>query len=431
MLPIAAMIVFVESYFEAPQYLLLRVVLIVIVILICTLLYAFIAYLYSRDYKAEFDKNMNQLRNEADDAENYRNKALQILDMFASSDDVDSMIQQLLQHLMETTKSCCAAFYSMNNTSGRLELKHSYGFSKNIYTSFEVSIGEGTLGYQTDSRRIQIIRDIPDDTMFVFKTVIGTIKPRTLMVTPVYQKDKSVGVIYLATLNDYSGHDTNLMEVIKQHLNFVIGNSLSYDRILRLSNELKFQNKLIQDMNADKEKNIQKRISALEDEIRISNERNEKLFNYLTNCVIVWSKGEQNEKVLSDARMIREKVFIHEQNVSYDDEMDGKDGECDHLVVYENDVPVATGRLYYTGKQVLLERVAVLMENRGGGLGSLVVRLLIQKAEGEGHNEQHVHSQTTVRGFYEKLGFKAYGHEYEKANIKHINMVHIKLNRKE
>lgn len=88
---------------------------------------------------------------------------------------------------------------------------------------------------------------------------------------------------------------------------------------------------------------------------------------------IKWLKGEEN---LSDPYYVRREVFIKEQNIDEDLEWDGR----------------------------------VLVEN------------MMAKAFEMGAEEIHVHAQTRVRGFYEKLGFEAYGDTYEEAGIEHISM---------
>lgn len=124
---------------------------------------------------------------------------------------------------------------------------------------------------------------------------------------------------------------------------------------------------------------------------------------------------------LTDASLIRRVVFIEEQNVSEEEEWDELDPLCDHLVLYVNGKPAATGRIVW-GEPVLLGRIAVLREHRGSGLGAEVVSRLVEKAFAAGAGEVHLHAQIQARGFYEKLGFTAYGEEYEEAGIPHISM---------
>ncbi len=136
-----------------------------------------------------------------------------------------------------------------------------------------------------------------------------------------------------------------------------------------------------------------------------------------------WIDGYQKSS-LKDADMIKQKVFVEEQGVAEEIVFDERDELSIHLVVYDNDEPVACGRMTKIGTQLVFGRIATLKEHRGKGYGDFVMRLLIRKAFDMGEEKQYLHSQLSAKGFYEKLGFKAYGDVYEEAGIPHISMVH-------
>jgi ElaA protein len=129
---------------------------------------------------------------------------------------------------------------------------------------------------------------------------------------------------------------------------------------------------------------------------------------------------------LSDAHSIRRAVFIEEQGVSYEEEHDGTDGACIHLVLYdEKNTPVATGRIMVTNEDFVIGRVATLKSHRGQGLGTAVMQTLIDACVMMGAERQILGAQIQARDFYEKLGFVAYGDVYDDAGIPHISMERI------
>jgi len=130
------------------------------------------------------------------------------------------------------------------------------------------------------------------------------------------------------------------------------------------------------------------------------------------------------DKGLEDAYTIRQEVFVQEQNVSEAEEYDGTDGACIHLIAYENSIPVATGRIMISGDDFIIGRVAVIKSHRGQNLGLGIMQALIDACTAMGGEKQRqtLHAQTHARGFYEKLGFVAYGEEFDEAGIPHIEM---------
>lgn len=133
----------------------------------------------------------------------------------------------------------------------------------------------------------------------------------------------------------------------------------------------------------------------------------------------VFIPGNQD---VSEPLLIRRKVFIEEQSCPEEEEFDAYDKCALHLMVYVDEIPAATGRIWHDGNSFRIGRLAVLREFRGQKIGDLALRLLIYKAFSSGAEELNISAQTYVRGFYEKFGFRAEGEEYMEAGIPHIAM---------
>jgi len=115
-------------------------------------------------------------------------------------------------------------------------------------------------------------------------------------------------------------------------------------------------------------------------------------------------------------RKIREDVFVKEQNVSREEEFDGDDHNCVHVIVTENGKPLGTGRLCTDGR---IGRVAVVKEARGMGVGRIVMQALENHARRSGMNRLWAHAQIHALGFYEGLGYRAEGNTFMEADIPH------------
>jgi predicted GNAT family N-acyltransferase len=137
-----------------------------------------------------------------------------------------------------------------------------------------------------------------------------------------------------------------------------------------------------------------------------------------------WFFGEEN---LDDVYALRRRVFIEEQKIAPEDEYEGDDGACIHAVLYENDLPVSTGRVKITKDDYVIGRVATLPGHRGKGLATAIMQALIKACCIMGGERQILHAQLSAQGFYEKMGFTPYGEEFEEAGIPHICMEHTGL----
>ncbi|MFO7618698.1 MAG: GNAT family N-acetyltransferase [Thermoplasmata archaeon] len=131
----------------------------------------------------------------------------------------------------------------------------------------------------------------------------------------------------------------------------------------------------------------------------------------------------QNPEDMDRARSIRLRVFVREQNVPMEIEMDEYDAVAIHMVCLLDGRVVGTGRLVQMPDGMKLGRVAILREHRGKGLGTGIVRWLLGKAMESGAKSVYANVQIGAMEFYEKLGFRSSGGIFMEANIEHIKMV--------
>lgn len=120
-----------------------------------------------------------------------------------------------------------------------------------------------------------------------------------------------------------------------------------------------------------------------------------------------------------ELRRIRFSVFVEEQGVPKELEIDAADAEARHVLACVNDVAVGTGRILDDGH---IGRVAVLADWRGKGIGTRIMKELIQIALERGRGEVWLSSQVSAVGFYRSLGFAERGGAYVEAGIDHIDM---------
>ncbi|GHJ98326.1 acetyltransferase [Streptomyces sp. Y2F8-2] len=130
---------------------------------------------------------------------------------------------------------------------------------------------------------------------------------------------------------------------------------------------------------------------------------------------------------------VRKEVFVGEQGVPEDIEYDTYDAAAVHvLAVREDGVPLGTGRLLHGEAAAAknggdasvgsLGRLAVTREARGLGVGAQLVRAIEDAARARGLTAVDLHAQTQALGFYERLGYAAYGPEFPDAGIPHRSM---------
>jgi predicted GNAT family N-acyltransferase len=119
-------------------------------------------------------------------------------------------------------------------------------------------------------------------------------------------------------------------------------------------------------------------------------------------------------------RAVREAVFVREQGVPLELELDARDPDCLHVLARDADGrPIGTGRLTPAHT---LGRMAVLPEWRGKGVGAAMLAALTQLARDRRWNAIELHAQVDAIGFYLRHGYLPVGPRYMEAGIEHQSM---------
>ena len=121
------------------------------------------------------------------------------------------------------------------------------------------------------------------------------------------------------------------------------------------------------------------------------------------------------------ASAIRHEVFVEEQKVPAELELDAFDAVSLHALALDGGRAVGTGRLLPDGH---IGRMAVRREARGAGIGSMLLRSLMQQAQRRGDPAVVLHAQLSACGFYQRHGYTAEGPVFMDAGIEHIAMRH-------
>jgi predicted GNAT family N-acyltransferase len=130
---------------------------------------------------------------------------------------------------------------------------------------------------------------------------------------------------------------------------------------------------------------------------------------------------------MHEALAVRRRVFIEEQRVPEELEVDEHDGDpaqvttALHILARKGDKAVATGRLLLADDHgcAHIGRVAVLAEERGQGHGTAVMLALQDLAQEQGFEGITLAAQLHAISFYERLGYEARGEVFLDAGIEH------------
>lgn len=129
------------------------------------------------------------------------------------------------------------------------------------------------------------------------------------------------------------------------------------------------------------------------------------------------------KKELDDAFFVRMTVFVEEQHVPEEEELDEYDETATHFIGYEDNQPVAAGRIRFVDDYGKLERICVLKEFRGKHFGQMLMEEMENTILENGVNNAKLNAQTHAESFYNQLNYKTVSDVFMDAGIPHVTMV--------
>lgn len=147
----------------------------------------------------------------------------------------------------------------------------------------------------------------------------------------------------------------------------------------------------------------------------------ENIINYLKNEIIIYTEDLEVKyftELNDDIKRLRTEVFVNEQG--FHDEFDDFDNTSTFVVVYQNNIALGSGRIYFENNHYHIGRVCVLEKQRSKRIGSIIL-MALEKTAKKG-SEIILSSQDHAVSFYQKNNYKLTNKEYYEQHCLHMEM---------
>ena len=134
-------------------------------------------------------------------------------------------------------------------------------------------------------------------------------------------------------------------------------------------------------------------------------------------------KVVQTEQELEGAIGVRFRVFVSEQSVPPEEELDDADATATHVIAISQDKVIGTGRLIVQDESTaVIGRMAVDLEWRRHGVGGRILTFLEEEARSRDLLQSLLHAQEYVKSFYASHGYAEHGDVFLEVGIPHVEM---------
>jgi len=172
-----------------------------------------------------------------------KEKEATLAGLMLSEDESKKFFHVTLNALSTYTDSQMAASYLLNDDNKTFDYFESIGLNEKAKQSFSADNFEGEFGLALSSQKIQHIKNISDETRFVFQSVSGQYIPSEILTIPILSGNRVIAMISLASVNKYKEQSILLIEKILATLSARIEGILTYRKIIEFSEKLENQNR--------------------------------------------------------------------------------------------------------------------------------------------------------------------------------------------
>jgi PAS domain S-box-containing protein len=169
-------------------------------------------------------------------------KVYSLSEIMLNENNQKEFFQKTLSKLAELTESQISAIYLISDDNGKLIHIESIGLNEEIRKEFSVENFEGEFGASIINNQVHHLKNIPENSKFVFNTVNGAFIPNEIITIPVVTGNKLIGIISLGKIGHFNAEALNLISKTKDTLSARLESVLSSAKISAFSEKLKETN---------------------------------------------------------------------------------------------------------------------------------------------------------------------------------------------
>lgn len=197
-------------------------------------------------------------------------------DLVVGETDLSVLMNRVVQHVAEYTKSGIGAFYLLDAGKGTLTRGGHYAMAKE--EARPIRVGEGLVGLVAREGKLKVVRDIRADD-WVMSLAIGEVRPRTIVAFPIFYERKVRGVIELGTMmEDYPARKLEFFTAIAENIGMGVHSIETRHQLQALLAETQAQAEELQSQHGELEKMNQElevqaeKLQVSEEELKVQQE---------------------------------------------------------------------------------------------------------------------------------------------------------------
>lgn len=137
-----------------------------------------------------------------------------------NNDNLNELSFNIIKNLVDYTKSNQGGIFIINDNDQNnpfLEMTACFAFDRRKFLEKNIEIGEGLVGRCYLERKTIYMTDVPENYINI-SSGLGKERPRCLIIVPLKNNDETLGVLEIATFNNYEKHEIEFIEKLAESI---------------------------------------------------------------------------------------------------------------------------------------------------------------------------------------------------------------------
>ncbi|MBT3242376.1 MAG: response regulator [Bacteroidetes bacterium] len=192
----------------------------------------------TREETGYLAQSINDLADSIEYRTNIQDGIVEISETMIEATTMEEFGKALLKRLMDLTKASMSVFYILNEVTSEYEHFTSVGANVKLLKSFNAGNPEGEFGNVILKKSIYYLRDIPDDTIFKYKTTAGEAIPKEIITLPILVEGSVVAIVSLVNMQPFSKESYSILDLSWAGINVSYSNLMASERTSILAEQL-------------------------------------------------------------------------------------------------------------------------------------------------------------------------------------------------
>ncbi|MEL6536502.1 MAG: GAF domain-containing protein, partial [Bacteroidota bacterium] len=148
-----------------------------------------------------------------------------------------------------------------------MELKATYAWNRKKKSQKEIKPLEGLIGQTWVDKEPMLLTDIPDHYLHI-NSGLGQANPRSLTIQPLIYQDDVIGIVELATFQEWTDHELDFLKRASENLATALDSGLRHQQTQRLMEQYQTQNEKMRTQEEELRQNLEELSSTQETIVR-------------------------------------------------------------------------------------------------------------------------------------------------------------------